>query len=144
VAKVDLGEKVVCPECEVKFYDLTNNPATCPKCAHSFDPALIAQVAPIIIIEPEEKVKPAETEEEEETDEAEAEAKELELDGDNATFGGNDGDDGDDEDAGKSPDMDGFSTTDADEEDAALASDDDDDNLPPTGDDDDDVEEVEI
>ncbi|MEE9346995.1 MAG: TIGR02300 family protein [Robiginitomaculum sp.] len=142
MAKVDIGEKVVCPECEVKFYDLTKNPATCPKCAHSFDPAMIAQVAPIII-EPEEVAKPEKTDEEEETDEAEAEAKELELDGDNANFGGGDGDDGDDEDGGKSPDMDGFSTTDADEEDAALASDDDDDDLPPTGDEDD-AEEVEI
>ena len=37
--KAELGEKRVCPECEAKFYDLTKNPATCPMCGHSFDPA---------------------------------------------------------------------------------------------------------
>jgi len=46
MAKVDLGEKRVCPECEAKFYDLTKNPATCPMCQFSYDPLLIALPGP--------------------------------------------------------------------------------------------------
>jgi len=42
VAKVDLGEKRTCPECESKFYDLTKNPAVCPKCGHTYDPETVA------------------------------------------------------------------------------------------------------
>ncbi|MEJ0058407.1 MAG: TIGR02300 family protein [Terricaulis sp.] len=39
MAKAELGEKQVCPNCGAKFYDLTRRPATCPKCQTSFDPA---------------------------------------------------------------------------------------------------------
>lgn len=39
VAKAELGEKQVCPNCGAKFYDLRKRPAQCPKCANSFDPA---------------------------------------------------------------------------------------------------------
>ena len=53
MAKVDLGTKITCPECEVKFYDLNNNPATCPKCANSFDPSTVAATIPAEILEPE-------------------------------------------------------------------------------------------
>ncbi len=28
----ELGKKLVCPSCAVKFYDLGNDPAECPKC----------------------------------------------------------------------------------------------------------------
>lgn len=38
LAKTDLGEKQVCPNCSAKFYDLRRRPAVCPKCATSFDP----------------------------------------------------------------------------------------------------------
>jgi len=38
MAKVDLGTKRTCPECEARFYDLTRSPATCPMCQNSFDP----------------------------------------------------------------------------------------------------------
>ncbi len=38
MADPELGTKQVCPSCEAKFYDLKKRPATCPKCAHSFDP----------------------------------------------------------------------------------------------------------
>lgn len=33
-----MGEKQICPNCAAKFYDLRRRPATCPKCAVSFDP----------------------------------------------------------------------------------------------------------
>jgi uncharacterized protein (TIGR02300 family) len=38
MAKAELGTKRACPECGARFYDLHRNPATCPKCDHSFDP----------------------------------------------------------------------------------------------------------
>ena len=38
MAKTDLGDKQVCPNCGAKFYDLRRRPAVCPKCTTSFDP----------------------------------------------------------------------------------------------------------
>ena len=38
LAKPELGEKQICPNCGAKFYDLTKRPAHCPKCATEFDP----------------------------------------------------------------------------------------------------------
>jgi len=38
LAKPELGEKQICPNCGAKFYDLTKRPARCPKCATEFDP----------------------------------------------------------------------------------------------------------
>jgi uncharacterized protein (TIGR02300 family) len=38
LAKADLGEKQICPNCGAKFYDLGKRPAVCPKCATAFDP----------------------------------------------------------------------------------------------------------
>ena len=39
LARTDLGDKQVCPNCGAKFYDLRKRPAMCPKCATAFDPA---------------------------------------------------------------------------------------------------------
>ena len=39
LAKTDLGDKQVCPNCGAKFYDLRRRPAVCPKCTTSFDPS---------------------------------------------------------------------------------------------------------
>ncbi|MEJ0023281.1 MAG: TIGR02300 family protein [Alphaproteobacteria bacterium] len=38
MAKAELGDKQVCPNCGAKFYDLGKRPAVCPKCANAFDP----------------------------------------------------------------------------------------------------------
>lgn len=38
MARTDLGDKQICPNCGAKFYDLRRRPATCPKCTTSFDP----------------------------------------------------------------------------------------------------------
>lgn len=38
MAKADLGEKQLCPNCAAKFYDLHKRPAHCPKCNTEFDP----------------------------------------------------------------------------------------------------------
>jgi uncharacterized protein (TIGR02300 family) len=34
--KEEWGVKRVCPSCAVRFYDLQNNPMTCPSCEHEF------------------------------------------------------------------------------------------------------------
>ena len=34
--KEEWGVKRVCPSCSVRFYDLQNDPMTCPSCAHEF------------------------------------------------------------------------------------------------------------
>ena len=39
MAKADLGDKQLCPNCAAKFYDLRKRPAICPKCSTAFDPA---------------------------------------------------------------------------------------------------------
>ena len=92
MAKAELGEKRVCPECEAKFYDLTRNPATCPMCQHSFDPAEL-EPAPILPLEPLESEKDEDEDgeakapvDEDDIDEEEEAAKELELDGDDASL----------------------------------------------------------
>ncbi|HRJ64077.1 TIGR02300 family protein [Brevundimonas sp. UBA2416] len=38
MAKPELGQKQVCPNCQAKFYDLGRRPAHCPKCSTDFDP----------------------------------------------------------------------------------------------------------
>ena len=38
MAKPELGQKQVCPNCQAKFYDLGRRPAHCPKCDSEFDP----------------------------------------------------------------------------------------------------------
>ena len=41
MSKVEWGKKVVCSNCETKFYDLNRKPAVCPKCgAEYMEPAL--------------------------------------------------------------------------------------------------------
>ena len=153
MAKPNLGEKQVCPECEKKFYDLTKRPAVCPYCATSFDPASIvvanmpkpAKEAPTKDDVNAEDVDPDDIDEEdideEDIDQDEAAAKELELDGD-ASFGGSGGEDGDDDLGNDTPDMDGFSTGD-DEDVVADAHDEEQDILPPMGNEDVDDDEEE-
>ena len=34
--KEEWGVKRVCPNCSTRFYDLQNDPMTCPACAHEF------------------------------------------------------------------------------------------------------------
>ncbi|GFE63242.1 TIGR02300 family protein [Litoreibacter roseus] len=34
--KEEWGVKRVCPSCSTRFYDLQNNPMTCPSCGHEF------------------------------------------------------------------------------------------------------------
>lgn len=38
LANPDLGQKLICPNDQTKFYDLNRRPAVCPKCGLAFDP----------------------------------------------------------------------------------------------------------
>ncbi len=41
MSKVEWGKKVVCSNCETKFYDLNRKPAVCPNCGTEYtDPTL--------------------------------------------------------------------------------------------------------
>ena len=41
MSKVEWGKKVVCSNCETKFYDLNRKPAVCPNCGTEYiEPAL--------------------------------------------------------------------------------------------------------
>ena len=145
MAKVDLGEKQVCPECEKKFYDLTKRPAICPYCAHSFEPGVAEKpLASNVDEKPEDENTEAEAEkDEEDLDADELAAKELELDGDSASFGSDEGE-GDDENAGKAPDMDGFQTSDDDDDAPSTDDEENNDAQPPTHKEGEEPEEVEI
>jgi len=41
--KEEWGVKRVCPKCSVRFYDLQQDPMTCPACGSSFDVASLTQ-----------------------------------------------------------------------------------------------------
>ena len=56
MAKPELGLKRVCVSCGTKFYDLTKQPATCPKCAAE-QPAEQPRARRVATPIPEEKVK---------------------------------------------------------------------------------------
>ncbi|MFT4793876.1 MAG: hypothetical protein ACJAVR_002615 [Paracoccaceae bacterium] len=36
MAEPEWGQKRKCPSCDTRFYDLTNNPTTCPSCGESY------------------------------------------------------------------------------------------------------------
>ena len=38
MANPELGQKLICPNDQTKFYDLNRRPAVCPKCGNAFDP----------------------------------------------------------------------------------------------------------
>ncbi len=43
MAKAEWGVKRACPKCEERFYDLNNDPATCPNCGNVFEIASLYQ-----------------------------------------------------------------------------------------------------
>ena len=90
MAKADLGEKIVCPECGEKFYDLNRNPVPCPECGHTFDPTVTAEVAAVVTVkeaaDKEGEDGEATEVDEDDIDEDEIAAKELELDGDDSAL----------------------------------------------------------
>ncbi|MCW8086180.1 TIGR02300 family protein [Sabulicella glaciei] len=90
MAKPELGLKRVCVSCSTKFYDLTKQPAICPKCGAeqpAEQPRLRRPAAPL----PEDKVKKRGAA-------AEADTDEVELDDVDAEAGIEDADELEDED----------------------------------------------
>jgi uncharacterized protein (TIGR02300 family) len=90
MAKPELGLKRVCVSCSTKFYDLTKQPAVCPKCGAeqpAEQPRARRAAAPL----PEEKVKKRAAT-------PDAEGDEVELDDVDAEAGIEDADDLEDED----------------------------------------------
>jgi len=76
VSKPELGVKRDCPECGARFYDLTKEPAHCPKCEHKFVPeALLKPRKQRIPDEPVAKEKPTKPAEETSLEEAEKQKK---------------------------------------------------------------------
>ncbi len=43
MVKAEWGVKRLCPKCSTRFYDLNQDPATCPNCEHSFEIASLFQ-----------------------------------------------------------------------------------------------------
>ena len=144
MSKPELGVKRDCPECGARFYDLTKEPAHCPKCDHEFIP--------------ESLLKPRKTRAEEESDGKEADeaakpAQETSLESADeekkapqskraAALDEDDSDDDDDDDElGDLGDLDVDLDDDDDDDDTGLLDDDDGDDdvssiVKPTGDDD--------
>ena len=47
MSKPEWGKKIVCPECETKFYDLNRKyPLPCPNCGHSIEQEIIPVTSP--------------------------------------------------------------------------------------------------
>lgn len=79
MAKPELGLKRVCVACATKFYDLSKQPATCPKCGTeqpAEQPRLRRAAAPL----PDDKLKKRAASPEADTDDVELE----DVDGDSA------------------------------------------------------------
>ena len=126
MAKEELGKKRNCPSCGARFYDLQQSPATCPKCAHVFEPESLLksrrQKSEIKVQEPAEPT--ASDEIDDDLDEDDDNDTILSLDDDDADIDGADGGDDDE-------DEEDFTVIDPDlaEEDADLDDDEDEEDL---------------
>jgi len=138
VAKPELGQKQVCPNCQAKFYDLNRRPAHCPKCDAEFDPLEEAlrnrrgRRGPGYAAdeETEDQVADKSADGDEEEEDLEASTPEIDQEGHEPILTPDDDDDAEPaEDAG-------LGTTDGDDDDAL--GDDDDDSVPFIEDEDDD------
>lgn len=49
VAKPELGSKRQCMSCGAKFYDLSKDPAVCPKCGTVFQATALSRAAPPVV-----------------------------------------------------------------------------------------------
>ena len=132
MAKPELGQKQVCPNCQAKFYDLNRRPAHCPKCETDFDPDEILKNrrgrgrpgAGYAADDAEDQVsgKPADADEDEE--DGEASTPEIDQEGHEPILTPDD----DDEDSpGDASEEAGMGETDGDD---VLEDDDDDDSVP--------------
>ena len=63
--KEEWGVKRVCPNCQSRFYDLQNDPMTCPECGHSFTAESLASGKARTMVADKADPKSAAAEEEE-------------------------------------------------------------------------------
>jgi uncharacterized protein (TIGR02300 family) len=147
VAKPELGQKQVCPNCQAKFYDLGRRPAHCPKCATDFDPEEALKLRnrrgrPAgypADDEAEDQVKDKKADGDEDEEEEAVTTPEIDQEGHEPILTPDDDDDDTPVDPTEEPGM-GEAT----EDDDVLADDDDDDSVPFIEDEDDDGFEDEI
>jgi len=80
MSKPELGTKRDCPECGARFYDLTKEPAHCPKCDHEFIPEALLKPrkSPKDEVAPVKTDEPAKPENETSLENADKEQKEAE------------------------------------------------------------------
>lgn len=43
MSKPEWGQKLTCPACGARFYDMQKSPAVCPKCENEFDPTAVVK-----------------------------------------------------------------------------------------------------
>lgn len=106
VPKTDLGKKLTCPSCGVRFYDLNKSPATCVKCEHTFDAQPVLKPKRQPAAEPKKKVvaKVIKDDDEDEDDidddllDTDDDDDDLEIDDDGDDLLPTDDDDNDDDD----------------------------------------------
>jgi uncharacterized protein (TIGR02300 family) len=146
VAKPELGQKQVCPNCQAKFYDLGRRPAHCPKCATDFDPEEALKLRNrrgrpagyAADDEAEDQVKDKSADGDEDVEEATS-TPEIDQEGHEPILTPDDDDDETPVDPTEEPGM-----GEAGEDDDVLSDDDDDDSVPFIEDEDDDAFEDEI
>ena len=147
MAKPELGQKQVCPNCQAKFYDLGRRPAHCPKCATDFDPEEALKLRnrrgrpagyPADDAD-EDQVKDKKADGDEDEEEEAVATPEIDQEGHEPILTPDDDDDDTPVDPTEEPGM-GEAT----EDDDVLADDDDDDSVPFIEDEDDDSFEDEI
>lgn len=63
MSKPEWGEKHLCPSCGALYYDMTNVPATCPKCATPYDPEALLKSRRRVVAEDTKKKVAAAVEE---------------------------------------------------------------------------------
>ena len=80
--KTDLGKKLTCPSCGVRFYDLGKSPATCVKCDHTFDAQPVLKPKRQPVAEPKKKVVAKVVEEEKDDEDDDEDEALLEIDDD--------------------------------------------------------------
>ncbi len=141
MANEDLGVKRDCPECGARFYDLSKDPALCPKCTHEFTPEVILK--PRRTRKEEEAASQTDDDEDEkDDDEDEVEDKsevETSLDEADETNVGaaskrkagldDDDEDDDDEDEEDIPDLEGLEVDVDDADDESLLDDEEDETI---------------
>jgi len=147
VAKPELGQKQVCPNCQAKFYDLGRRPAHCPKCATDFDPEEALKLRNrrgrpagyAADDADEDQVKDKKVDGDEDEEEEAVATPEIDQEGHEPILTPDDDDDDTPVDPTEEPGM-----GEASEDDDVLADDDDDDSVPFIEDEDDDSFEDEI